>query len=155
MLKKGTDRGMRRWRAVTLVATGAVIGAVMLATPAGAHVGGTVGHLWNDHIKPKADARYLQNTVRVVQSGGTVAAGSFDSQTVDCPAGYQAIGGGVDINQIAGGRVASSHPIRDGARALTLANGQHPAANGWYGAINNASDSPSTAPYWVVVVCSR
>jgi hypothetical protein len=31
---------------------------VIVATPAGAHVGGTVGHLWNDHIKPKADKRY-------------------------------------------------------------------------------------------------
>jgi hypothetical protein len=58
MLKKGIDRGMPRWRAVALLAIGALIGVVMVATPAGAHVGGTVGHLWKDHIKPRADARY-------------------------------------------------------------------------------------------------
>jgi hypothetical protein len=57
-LTKGTNRGLRRWRAVALLAVGMTIGVVMVATPAGAHVGGTVGHLWNDHIKPKADARY-------------------------------------------------------------------------------------------------
>jgi len=30
----------------------------MVGSPAGAHVGGTVNHLWN-HLKPKADARYV------------------------------------------------------------------------------------------------
>jgi hypothetical protein len=56
-MKRATDRGMRRWRAATLLAVGAIIGMVMVATPAGAHVGGTVNHLWG-HLKPKADARY-------------------------------------------------------------------------------------------------
>src|SRR5688572_8015879 len=120
-MKRGTDRGMRRWRAATLLALGVVIGMVMVATPAGAHVGGTVNHLWG-HLKPKTDARYLQNTIRVVESGGTVALGGFDAEIVNCPAGYQAIGGGVDINQVAGADIASSHPVRDGNRALTLAD---------------------------------
>jgi hypothetical protein len=154
-VKERTKRGTRLRRTIVVLALGIAIGTMIVATPAMGHVGGTVGHLWNDHIKPRGDARYLQNTVRVVKFGGTVAIGSFDADSVNCPAGYQAIGGGVDINQVAGGHVASSHPIKDGVRALNLADGQHPAANGWYGAINNASDSPSTAPYWVVVVCSK
>lgn len=58
-MKKGTDRGMRRWRAIALVAAGLAIGVTMMATPAMSHVGGTVGHLWNDHIRPRADARYI------------------------------------------------------------------------------------------------
>jgi hypothetical protein len=58
MLKKGTERSMRRWRAVALVTFGLAIGITMTATPAAGHVGGTVSHLWNQHIKPKADARY-------------------------------------------------------------------------------------------------
>jgi hypothetical protein len=51
----------RRWRLVALLATGIVIGVAMVGTPAGAHVGGTVNHLWN-HLKPKADARYVNET---------------------------------------------------------------------------------------------
>jgi hypothetical protein len=35
-----------------------VVGIVMTGTPAGAHVGGSVSHLWG-HLKGKADTRYL------------------------------------------------------------------------------------------------
>jgi hypothetical protein len=154
-MQKEGKRVSRRWRTAAVLALGIVIGTMLLTTSAGAHVGGTVSHLWTVHIKPKTDARYLQNTKTIVKSGGTVAIGSFDTEIVMCPAGWQAIGGGVDINQVAGGHVASSHPLINGQRALNFADGQHQAANGWFGAINNASDSPSTAPYWVVVVCSK
>jgi hypothetical protein len=51
-------RKERRWKLVALLATGMAIGVVMVGTPAGAHVGGTVNHVWN-HLKPKADARYV------------------------------------------------------------------------------------------------
>ena len=34
----------------------------MTGTPAGAHVGGSVTHLWNQHIKPRTDARYYTKT---------------------------------------------------------------------------------------------
>ena len=40
-----------------LIVVGFVIGA-LIVTPAGAHLGGKVKHLWKDHIMPKADARY-------------------------------------------------------------------------------------------------
>jgi hypothetical protein len=48
----------RRWRLAALLATGMAIGVVIAGTPALAHVGGTVSHLWS-HLRPKADARYL------------------------------------------------------------------------------------------------
>jgi hypothetical protein len=51
----------KRWASVALLAAGIAIGVVMVATPAGAHVGGSVNHLWN-HLKPKADARYVNET---------------------------------------------------------------------------------------------
>jgi hypothetical protein len=35
-----------------------VIGTVLMASPAGSHIG-TVAHLWNKHIKPRADKRYV------------------------------------------------------------------------------------------------
>jgi hypothetical protein len=64
MLKNGsTDRGLRRWRAVALLTAGLAIGVTMMATPAASHVGGTVSHLWNQHIKPRADARYANAVV--------------------------------------------------------------------------------------------
>jgi len=144
----------RRWRIATLLAVGALIGVLMSASPAGAHFKASIDHIWS-HIKPKADARYLQNTKTFVKAGGSVAAGSFDSESVMCPDGWQAIGGGVDINQIAGGHVASSEPLVGGARTLTLSDGQHSAANGWFGAVNNDPASPSSAPYWVIVVCAK
>jgi hypothetical protein len=50
-----------RRTAVALLAAGMAIGIVMVGTPAGAHVGGTVNHLWK-HLKPKADPRYVNET---------------------------------------------------------------------------------------------
>ena len=49
----------RRWKVVALLAAGIAIGVIMIGTPATAHVGGTVNHLWN-HLKPKADDRYVK-----------------------------------------------------------------------------------------------
>lgn len=43
---------------MALLTAGMAIGIVMVGTPAGAHVGGTVNHLWKKHIRPKADQRY-------------------------------------------------------------------------------------------------
>ena len=64
----------RRGKLVALLAAGIVIGIVLAATPAGAHIG-TVSHLWNHHIKPQADNRYVNE---VAQRGdvmtGTVSA---------------------------------------------------------------------------------
>ncbi len=61
----GTDHGqavsgssLRRWRAVVLLAAGLAIGVAMTATPVSGHIGSSVTHLWNAHIKPKTDARY-------------------------------------------------------------------------------------------------
>jgi hypothetical protein len=71
----------KRWAAVALLAAGIAIGVVMVATPAGAHVGGSVNHLWN-HLKPKADKRYLpgppmqKGTVRGMFLVGGTAGGA-------------------------------------------------------------------------------
>jgi hypothetical protein len=51
----------RRLKLVALLAAGIVIGIAMIGTPAGAHVGGTVNHLWS-HLRPKADKRYVNET---------------------------------------------------------------------------------------------
>lgn len=54
-------RRERRTKAVALLAAGVAIGVVIVGTPAGAHVGGSVNHVWN-HLKPKADARYVNES---------------------------------------------------------------------------------------------
>jgi hypothetical protein len=56
------EREERRWKLVGLLAFGMAIGVTMTATPAVSHVAGWA-HNWNEHIKPKADARYA-NAVR-------------------------------------------------------------------------------------------
>jgi hypothetical protein len=112
MLKKGTDRGLRRWRAVALLATGIAIGVTMTATPAMSHVGGTVSHLWNTHIKPKADARYVNsvagtnkapvavtaeklNGITIVKSAVVTISPSTENNAIaTCPAGTFVVGGG-------------------------------------------------------------
>jgi hypothetical protein len=53
-VERQKPRGRRA--AVGLVIFGMMIGALVIS-PAGAHVGGTVSHLWR-HLRPKADARY-------------------------------------------------------------------------------------------------
>jgi len=54
-----TSRQSKRTKAVLLLALGAIIGVSLTAAPAGANIGSTVSHLWNQHIKPLADARYV------------------------------------------------------------------------------------------------
>ena len=48
--------GRARW---ALLLIGGLLGMVLLS-PVAAHVTNDFGHLWNDHIKPKADARYVR-----------------------------------------------------------------------------------------------
>jgi hypothetical protein len=57
-MERKTGTLSRRWRTAALVAMGVAIGTTMMATPIYGHVGGTVGHLWRDHIKPKTEPRY-------------------------------------------------------------------------------------------------
>jgi hypothetical protein len=72
----GSGRTLRRWRAVALLAAGVAIGVAMTATPVSGHIGSSVTHLWNAHIKPKADARYYtkaQANARYLPRAGTAA----------------------------------------------------------------------------------
>jgi hypothetical protein len=70
-MQKEGKRVSRRWRTASVLALGIIIGTMLLATSAGGHVGGTVSHLWNKHIKPRADARYVN--VKGTERGVAVA----------------------------------------------------------------------------------
>lgn len=53
-------RPTTRVRRMTVFILGVVVGSV-LVVPAGAHVSRSFTHLWGDHIKPRADARYVES----------------------------------------------------------------------------------------------
>ena len=55
-------------RIAIFIAIGIMVGLLLAPTSGLSHVGGAVAHLWNDHIKPKADARYP--TLNDLRSGG-------------------------------------------------------------------------------------
>lgn len=64
--------------------------AFMLATPAAGHVGGTVRHLFEDHIQPRlAYQRVIKNI--------TVPAHAARSRVVLCPRGSEVLGGGATV----------------------------------------------------------
>jgi hypothetical protein len=52
------ERWRTGWRAIVLLMIGGVLGATLIV-PAAADITGSFAHLWNAHIKPKADHRYL------------------------------------------------------------------------------------------------
>jgi hypothetical protein len=52
--------GVARWRSALFIVVGIAVGSLFAATPVYSHVGETVGHLWRDHIRPRADERYVQ-----------------------------------------------------------------------------------------------
>jgi hypothetical protein len=62
---------IRRRRTIAVLMAGLVLGMAMTATPAGAHFVPTIKHIWK-HIKPRADARYVNNNeaVRVASTLG-------------------------------------------------------------------------------------
>jgi len=58
---------LRKGHTAALLVTGLVMGSLFL-TPAGAHVGNRVRHLWTQHIRPKADDRYVRLVARPGQT---------------------------------------------------------------------------------------
>jgi len=110
-----------------------VIGVLVSATPAGAHFQASIDHIWS-HIKPKADARDLQNTKTIVVSDIALV-GQHETQTAMCPDGWQALGGRVDPNNVLTMSVTSSGPIVAGDRTLLAADGRYGKSTGWWGAV--------------------
>ena len=47
-------------RRMTIFILGLAVGSVLIV-PVGAHVSHSLAHLWGDHIKSKADARYVES----------------------------------------------------------------------------------------------
>ena len=72
-----TRRAWGGWRPVSFVVLGVIVGALLSASPAGAHFTTSISHLWH-HIEPKADKRYVneaEDLWAVVEADGTLQRG--------------------------------------------------------------------------------
>jgi hypothetical protein len=108
---EGTSKSRASARSFVLIAVGIAIGLTITATPAGGHVGGTVTHLWQDHIRPPADARYANVVAGTDKAKNANKLDGLDSTelqpltaSVAAPLGFLAGGRGVeDVTRLATG----------------------------------------------------
>ncbi len=94
----------------------------------------------------------LGRTLTVVTSA-TVTANNFNVVNVNCPAGYEVTGGGVDVSNVLTVVVTSSGPTFGGARLLFEADGPQAAATGWQASVRNNDTVANTMK--VAVVCAK
>jgi hypothetical protein len=144
----------RSLQVICVALVGAVLISAFAVTPAGAHVGGTVNHLWTKHIRPlakqlfysksqsndryytksQANTRFVKKSAvaaitQVKAPSSTVASGATVGVTAFCPAGTIVIGGGWD-----GGAAATAWRIHRNVRVV---------GNGWrvFGTNQTVGDS--------------
>lgn len=134
----------------------AILGLVMVVglslQPATAGIG-SPSHLWTQHLRARADVRYLQNTR--VHVSDPFSLGLLADLTVThlCPLGTQALGGGVDFETAAANvQVISSAPLVGTNNLFVLSAGQNAAARGWRVTMHNNGLAVDGV---VGVVCSR
>ncbi len=142
---------------IRTAAVGALLGVMFVIgswlQPAAAHIG-TPGHLWGQHLRPKADLRYLQNSNVYVSPVFSLGAVADLSVTHLCPSGTQAIGGGVDFETAnADVQVISDAPIVSGSNLFVAVEGKNPAGSGWRVTMHN--NGVVAVDGVVGVICSR
>jgi hypothetical protein len=144
---------MRR-RAGAAVAILVIVVVVGLWLQPATAYSGTANHLWTTFIRPKADARYLQNTRVYVSSQFTLGALADATVTELCPDGWQALGGGVDFDTAnANVQVISSAPVVNGTNLFAADEGKDPAGEGWRVTLHN--NGVLTVTGAVAAICSR
>lgn len=175
-------RSRTRGRSLAMFVTGAVAAGIFIS-PAGAHVEDTVQHLINDHLKvffytkKVANERFISFAEKVVDAdnldgrdsslflGDTltivrhdqIQPGQMETKIVGCPAGYEAVGGGVDFGLqttfAQGVRVVANGPRVEGERAIAANDGQNAAAAGWFASLHN--QGTETFTYAVTTICAQ
>jgi hypothetical protein len=139
----------------SMLALAGILVVGLFLQPATAHVG-TPKHLWTTHLRPLADARYLQNSNVYVSTEFTLLAGA--NLTVDrlCPAGTQAVGGGVDFvsGAAADVRVTSNAPLVASDNLVAANTGKNPRSNGWRVKMHNNNGAGAYTGV-VGAICSR
>jgi len=141
------DRSSGRWSTrVTLIALGVVIGLLMSGTAL------AVTYL----TKSQANKLYLNNSHTWVITDEFVGANSSNTTTIYCPAGMQALGGGMQPNTVGSNDLwlRYSAPMVAGDNLVAAADGKNPRSTGWTVRVANTSGSVGYT-YAVGVICSR
>lgn len=126
--------GARRWRAVALLALGAVAGTMLVATPGVAHVGGTVAHLAG-HLKATFYTKKEANK-QFLRTSGNLAPGKTLRGV------YWAIDDNEDANSsIAAGEISFPVPLKTAPTAHFIPVGG-PVPAGCSGTVENPGASP-------------
>ena len=99
---------------------------------------------------PVDTSKLLGKTLTVVKTE-SAASGGVDIQSVDCPSGYEATGGGVDGDAFL--IVRASNPKVAGNRTFLTPDGAQAAATGWFVTVYN--NSVATATWKIAVVCAK
>jgi hypothetical protein len=144
---------MRGRSGAVATALGIVVLVAWSLQPATAHLGSPV-HLWTEHIRPKADERYLRNTNVFVSAPFTLVALDDATVTRMCPAGWQAVGGGADFEAAnANVQVISSAPLVGDSNLFSADEGKNPASGGWRVTMSN--DGLLDVDGVVGVICAK
>jgi hypothetical protein len=114
------------WRGVTLLVVGVFMGATLI-TPAVAHVGGTLNHLWGapNHIRDKVRAFGDPRWINATEAAGGDLSGTFaDLQINDSAVGSPEIAfGAVLTGEIGDGQVLSADITNETVTQVDIATG--------------------------------
>jgi len=105
------------------------------------------------HTKLQSDARYLRGgLISVVATSASIVSGGFGSATATCPAGHQAVSGGVEPENVLTMVVTSSQPLVANTDLISLPDGLNGAPTAWRAWMRN--DAITSKVFKVMVVCS-
>jgi hypothetical protein len=107
------------------------------------------------YSRGEGDSRYLRGTIVVVKTiADKIAKGSYVTGQVECPPGYQAIGGGVDPNGVQHGKVSASAPLIDGGPPVFATDGIYGPSKGWFGAVTAQAGEADVQRVTIQAICS-
>jgi len=140
------DKAGGRSTKVTLIALGVVIGLMLTGTAFAA------SYL----TQAKANRLYLNNTKTFVQTGLTVLPSTSVTSSINCPSGWQALGGGMQPNSVSTNSLMLrySGPLVDGDNLVAAGDGKNPRSTGWTVRVANL-DGVSSYTYAIGVICSK
>jgi len=106
--------------------------------------------------KTDANKLYLNNSHTWVVTGELITPGTSKTTTIECPKGYQALGGGMQPNSVNTTElvIRYSAPMVAHDNLVAAADGKNPKSTGWTVRVANLSGS-SSFTYAVGVVCSK
>lgn len=131
---------------VTLIALGVVIGLMLTGTAFAA------SYL----TQAKANRLYLNNTKTFVQTDISISPGLSQTASINCPSGWQALGGGMQPNSTSTNQLMLrySGPLVDGDNLVAASDGKNPRSTGWTVRVANL-DGVSTNTFAIGVICSK